>query len=328
MRRVLLIATGGTIASLPEENGLAPAMTGEELAARVPQLAEVCDFDVVQPMNIDSTNMHPDGWLRIARCITDSYDCYDGFVVLHGTDTMAYTAAALSYLIQGSRKPIVLTGSQQPMANPFTDAKLNLYQAVLYACDETSRDVCLVFDGHVIAGTRARKQRTMSFNAFASVNYPDLAVIRNDRIVRPGGMAAPGPTEMRSYETLDERVVVMKLTPSLSPTTFDLLRDSCDALILETFGIGGIPESLRESVLGWADSGRTVVMTTQVPEEGLDLGVYEVGRPYAQHPGVLRGRDMTTEALVAKTMWALGQSHDLEQVRELFDRPVNFDCLP
>jgi len=135
----------------------------------------------------------------------------------HGTDTMAYTAAALSYLVQGSRKPIVLTGSQQPMANPFTDAKLNLYQAVLYACDETSRDVCLVFDGHVIAGTRARKQRTMSFNAFASVNYPDLAVIRNDRIVRPGGMAAPGPTEMRSYETLDERVVVMKLTPSLSP---------------------------------------------------------------------------------------------------------------
>jgi L-asparaginase len=187
--------------------------------------------------------------------------------------------------------------------------------------------VCLVFDGHVIAGTRARKQRTMSFNAFASVNYPDLAVIRNDRIVRPGGMATPEPTKLHSYDALDERVVVMKLTPSLSPAVFDLLRDSCDALILETFGIGGVPESLRDSVLGWADSGRTVVMTTQVPEEGLDLGVYEVGRPYAQHPGVLRGRDMTTEALVAKTMWALGQSHDLEQVRELFDRPVNFDCL-
>jgi len=327
MKRVLLIATGGTIASLPEENGLVPAMTGEELASRVPQLAEVCDLDVVQPMNIDSTNMHPDGWLRIASCIVRAYDRYDGFVVLHGTDTMAYTAAALSYLIQGSRKPIVLTGSQQPMANPFTDAKLNLYQAVLYACDETSRDVCLVFDGHVIAGTRARKQRTMSFNAFTSVNYPDLAVIRNDRIVRPSGMAVPEPTELRSYEALDERVVVMKLTPSLSPPTFDLLRDSCDALILETFGIGGIPESLRDSVLGWADSGRTVVMTTQVPEEGLDLGIYEVGRPYAQHPGILRGRDMTTEALVAKTMWALGQSHDLERIRELFDRPVNSDCL-
>ncbi|MGL5172213.1 MAG: asparaginase domain-containing protein, partial [Olsenella sp.] len=209
-----------------------------------------------------------------------------------------------------------------------TDAKLNLYQAVLYACDETSRDVCVVFDGHVIAGTRARKQRTMSFNAFTSVNYPDLAVIRSDRIVRPGGMAAPAETVLRTYERLDERVVVMKLTPALSPTTFDLLRGNCNALILETFGIGGIPDSLRESVLGWADSGRAVIMTTQVPEEGLDLGVYEVGRPYAQHPGILRGRDMTTEALVAKTMWALSESHDPARVTELFDRPVNYDRLP
>ena len=328
MKRILLIATGGTIASLPEENGLVPAVTGEELASRVPQLADLCDLDVVQPMNIDSTNMHPAGWLAIARCITGAFDSYDGFVVLHGTDTMAYTAAALSYLVQGSRKPIVLTGSQQPMANPFTDAKLNLYQAVLYACDDASRDVCVVFDGHVIAGTRARKQRTMSFNAFTSVNYPDLAVIRSDRIVRPGGMAAPAETVLRTYERLDERVVVMKLTPALSPTTFDLLRGTCDALILETFGIGGVPDSLRESVLGWADSGRAVIMTTQVPEEGLDLGVYEVGRPYAQHPGILRGRDMTTEALVAKTMWALGESHDPARVSELFDRPVNYDRLP
>ena len=139
MKRILLIATGGTIASLPEENGLVPAVTGEELASRVPQLADLCDLDVVQPMNIDSTNMHPSGWLAIARCITGAFDSYDGFVVLHGTDTMAYTAAALSYLVQGSRKPIVLTGSQQPMANPFTDAKLNLYQAVLYAMQVTGR---------------------------------------------------------------------------------------------------------------------------------------------------------------------------------------------
>lgn len=127
MKKILLVATGGTIASVEDGRGLAPALGGEELARYVPEIADVCDFDVVQPMNIDSTNMRPADWMRIRDEIVDAYDAYDGFVVLHGTDTMAYTAAALSYLVQGSPKPIVLTGSQQPMASPFTDAKLNLY---------------------------------------------------------------------------------------------------------------------------------------------------------------------------------------------------------
>ena len=122
MKKILLVATGGTIASVEDGRGLAPALGGEELARYVPEIADVCDFDVVQPMNIDSTNMRPADWMRIRDEIVDAYDAYDGFVVLHGTDTMAYTAAALSYLVQGSPKPIVLTGSQQPMASPFTDA--------------------------------------------------------------------------------------------------------------------------------------------------------------------------------------------------------------
>ena len=147
MKRILIVATGGTIASTQGADGLAPTLTGRELAERVPLLDTLCDLDFVQPMNIDSTNMRPRDWLRIAQVIKDSYDRYDGFVVLHGTDTMAYTAAALSYLIQGSEKPVVLTGSQQPMANPFTDAKLNLYHSVLYACEASSRDVSVVFGG-------------------------------------------------------------------------------------------------------------------------------------------------------------------------------------
>ena len=124
MKSILLVATGGTIASVEDEGGLAPALGGEELARYVPELGSLCAYDVVQPMNIDSTNMRPADWMRMRDVIVDAYDDYDGFVVLHGTDTMAYTAAALSYLIQGSPKPIVLTGSQQPMASPFTDAKL------------------------------------------------------------------------------------------------------------------------------------------------------------------------------------------------------------
>ena len=330
MSRVLIIATGGTIASTPERDGLAPTLTGRELAARVPLLDTLCELDFVQPMNIDSTNMRPRDWLRIARVIREAHDHYDGFVVLHGTDTMAYTAAALSYLVQGSEKPIVLTGSQQPMAAPFTDAKLNLYHSVLYACDPASRDVSVVFGGEVICGTRARKQRTMSFNAFTSMNFPPLAYVRGDRVVR-SAVPAPGEKDGRSprfSDALDDRVIVLKLTPELRPGIFELLAPEYDAIILETFGIGGIPSydgAYQRAIYDWVDSGRTLVVTTQVPEEGLDLGVYEVGRAYADRCGILRGGDMTTEALVAKTMWALGQTRDPAEVARLFYEPVNHD---
>lgn len=333
--RILLIATGGTIASTGAEGGLAPTLTGRELAERVPQLNDLCELDFVQPMNIDSTNMRPANWLDIAKVIRGKYDDYDGFVVLHGTDTMAYTAAALSYLVQGSPKPIVLTGSQQPMASPFTDAKLNLYQSVLYACDPASCDVVVVFGGQVICGTRARKQRTMSFNAFTSMNFPVLAVIHGDKIVRAGapvasGLEAEAFAPPSFFTELDGRVLVLKLTPELGPGIFELLRNDYDAVILETFGIGGIPDhegAFERAIFDWIGSGHTLVVTTQVPEEGLDLGVYEVGRAYAEHPGILKGDDMTTEALVAKTMWALGQSKDPDEVARLFYEPVNNDRL-
>ena len=331
-KNILIVATGGTIASMEDGRGLAPALTGEELTGYVPEIAGLCDFDIVQPMNIDSTNMRPRDWLRIAEAIRQRYDAYDGFVVLHGTDTMAYTAAALSYLIQGSPKPIVLTGSQRPMANHFTDAKVNLYQSMLYACDDASRDVCVVFGGQVIAGTRARKQRTMSDNAFISLNFPAVALVRNKRIVRAGMPAPAGSGGVRFSDALNERVFVLKLTPEMDPGIFDVLAGSYDAVIMETFGIGGIPEydngSYKRAIFDWVDAGRTLVLTTQVPEEGLDLGVYEVGRDYLEHPGILRGGDMSTEALVAKTMWALGQTSDPGRLAQLFYQVINCDRLP
>lgn len=350
MKHILLIATGGTIASAEDGNGLSPALTGEELARSVPEIEGLCELDIVQPMNIDSTNMRPADWLRIAEVIRENYDAHDGFVILHGTDTMSYTAAALSYLIQDSPKPIVLTGSQQPMGNPFTDAKINLYQSLVYAVSDRSRDVSIVFGGYAIAGTRARKQRTMSFNAFNSINYPVLAYLRQDKIICSGSVAvsaglaegdcagggaaraADGALdEPRFYTELNSRVCALKLTPGLTPDIFRLLKPDYDAVILETFGMGGVPErgadgaSYQEAIFDWVDSGRTVVMTTQVPEEGLDLGVYEVGRAYAEHPGILKGGDMTTEALVAKTMWALGQTRDADELQRLFYHPINHD---
>lgn len=350
MKKILLIATGGTIASAEDGNGLSPALSGSELAACVPEIEGLCELDVVQPMNIDSTNMRPADWLRIRDVVMEGYDAHDGFLILHGTDTMAYTAAALSYLIQDSPKPIVLTGSQRPMMSPFTDAKLNLYQSLLWAVDDRADGVAIVFGGLVIAGTRARKQRTMSANAFTSVNFPPLAYIRNDRIVRAGawGSSVPAradePTPSTEpdagnisapahFDHIDERVAVLKLTPGLNPELFAALKPAYDALVLEIYGLGGIPDygadepSFKQAIFDWVGSGRAIVLTTQVPEEGLDLGVYEVGRAYAEHPGILRGGDMTTEAIVAKMMWALAQTRDACELARLFYQPVNHDRL-
>ncbi|MDY2789145.1 MAG: asparaginase domain-containing protein, partial [Atopobium sp.] len=196
--------------------------------------------------------------------------------------------------------------------------------------------VSIVFSGQVICGTRAHKQRTMSFNAFTSMNFPAIAVIRNNKIIRTSARAAchevcKPAAHPRFYRQLDEKALVLKLTPELNPSIFELLKRDYSAVILETFGIGGIPEhadaSYEKAIFDWVDSGRTLVITTQVDEEGLDLGVYEVGRAYANHPGILRGADMSTEALVAKTMWVLGQTSNPQERAKLFYTPINHDRM-
>lgn len=335
-KHLLIIATGGTIASRRISRGLTPTLSGHELTACVPQLQELAHISVLELMNIDSTNMLPAHWLKIAQAIQDNYDNFDGFVILHGTDTMAYTASALSYLIQHSAKPIVLTGSQQPMTSAFTDAKLNLYQACLVCASGSFLDVCVVFSGNVICGTRAYKQKTMSYNAFCSINIPPLAVIRNRKIICNGqdisSIEAKKPQEPpKFFRALNTRVMCLRLTPGLSPSIFSHLQDDFDAIILETFGIGGIPNtpthSLVDALKAWMDIGKILVLTTQVAEEGLDLGVYEVGHAFLDNKQVLRGDDMTTEALLAKTMWVLAQAKTQEERARLFYTPINHDRM-
>ena len=330
MKKILMIATGGTIASKETENGLTPAMTGEELAASVPGIKDKCEITVMQLMNIDSTNMRPRLWQLMSDTIIEHYNDYDGFVILHGTDTMAYTAAALSYLIQDSPKPIVLTGSQKPMGNPYTDAKINLYQSILYALDDHSCDVTVVFNGKAIAGTRARKQRTRSFAAFESMNFPVLALIHDDKILRYFRDREPSMDDLKTYHNLNDRVFVLKLTPEVKADIFHLLSSHYDAIILETFGIGGIPEyddSFEKAIFDWVNSGKTLAVTTQVPEEGCDMEVYKVGKKYSEHPGILQAGDMTTESIVAKLMWILGQTNDQKELRKMFYQTINHDRL-
>ena len=327
MKGILVIATGGTIASAEEGSGLAPALTGEQLVAFVPEVAQMCCVEVSQVMNVDSTNMRPEGWLSIAGEVRRRYDEFDGFVVLHGTDTLAYTAAGLSYLVQGSPKPVVLTGSQLPMGDPETDGKRNLLDAVRVACDDAAAGVMVAFGGKVISGTAARKVRTRSFEAFDSLNVSDLGCVRDGRVEWTADAEATAEASgVRFYDSLNPRVAVLKLTPGMDALVIDALRPACDALVVEAFGLGGIPEydGITDTLLAWVDAGKALVMTTQCPYEGADLSVYEVGRAFCDRPGVLMGGSATTEALLAKTMWALAQAADpdgivdREQLANLF----------
>ena len=332
MKRIWLLATGGTIASTESGRGLSPAITSDEILGYVPDLKDFCQVDAIQVMNLDSTNIGPSHWLEIAGAIREHYRNYDGFVVTHGTDTMAYTAAALSYLIQDSPKPIVITGSQKSISLNDTDARRNVYDSFLYAADQDSHDVSIVFDGRVILGTRARKERSKSFNAFSSVDYPEAAVIRDGKLIR---YLAPRQysygAEPTYYHKLEERVLLLTLIPGMEAQCLDLLKDSYQAVILQSFGVGGLPGGdagpLAQALGEWLSDGKTIVMMTQVPYEGSDMSVYQVGQQVKEKYQLMEAYNMTMEAAVAKLMWVLGQTGQPDQVRELFYRPVQHDVI-
>ncbi len=332
MKRILMLATGGTIASMEGGQGLTPAITSEEILSHVPAVGDLCQVEAVQLMNLDSTNIGPDHWLKIAGALRERYDGCDGFVITHGTDTMAYTAAALSYLIQDSPKPIVITGSQKSIALNDTDARRNLYDSFRYAVDRDSHDVSLVFDGKVILGTRARKERSKSFNAFSSVDYPERAVIRDGRLIR---YLAPRPyaygAEPVFYSKLEEKVLLLTLIPGMGAEALGLLKDSYQAVILQSFGVGGLPGGgdgpFARAMEEWLAAGKTIVMMTQVPYEGSDMSVYQVGQQVKERLQLMEAYNMTLEAAATKLMWVLGRTGDPQEIRELFYRPVQFDVI-
>ena len=241
MKKILLIATGGTIASKDTSAGLTPAISSRELLSYVPEIAEAAEVTAVQPFNLDSTDICARHWLEIARIIEEKYAAFDGFVVTHGTDTMAYTAAALSYLVQNSPKPIVFTGSQKSVYLRDTDARKNLADAFFYCADGRACGVKLVFDGKVILGTRAKKTHTHSYNAFTSIDFPEIAILREGKPFYYIPEEKPQTLPV-FYRKLNERVFVLKLIPGISPDIFDYLEGHCDGLIVESFGSGGVPD--------------------------------------------------------------------------------------
>lgn len=329
MKHILLITTGGTIACAQSEDGLSPAMAADELLCHVPEVRRVCRVSAVQLYHLDSTNMKPEYWLRIASYIREVYDNYDGFVITHGTDTMAYASAMLYYLIQNSKKPIVLTGAQIPIANRDTDARENLTDAFSYAADDGACGVHIVFDGKIIAGTRARKTRTKSFNAFSSIDYPEIGFVR-DGIVRYY-IRETYSEPVRFYGSIDSAVVVIKLIPGMRADIFDYVAEHCHAVIIESFGVGGLPyyenDEFVEKLEMMISRGIRIVITTQVPHEGSDMSVYQVGLRIKQKYEIPEAYDMTTEAVVAKVMWALPQTKSAAEFKDLFLAPVGNDMI-
>ena len=332
LKKILMIATGGTIASRNLGEGLEPAMGSGEILASVPEIGTICSPESLQLMNLDSTNIGPEHWLMMADVVHENYDKYDGFVITHGTDTMAYTAAALSYLIQKSPKPIVLTGSQRSIDANDTDARQNLLQAFLYASDRDSHDVSIVFDGKVILGTRARKVRTQSFNAFSSMDFPEIAVIRGDHIIRylvPERYAYGD--EPVWYRKLEKKILLVTVIPGMDGGFLDRMKDDYEAVVFQSFGVGGLPGggegSIARRIGDLISAGKTIVIMTQVSYEGSDMGVYEVGRRIKERYDVLEAHNMTLEAVVTKLMWILGETSDREEIRRLFYTEVRRDII-
>lgn len=330
MKKILVIGTGGTIASKQMGEGLSPALSAPEILTYVPEVEKLCEIDVLQICNIDSTNITPKIGIDIAGTIKKNYDFYDGFVILHGTDTMAYTSAALSYMIQNSRKPIVITGAQKPINIDGTDAKVNLRDSILYACDDYSQNIVLVFDGNVIAGTRAKKMMARSFNAFHSVNFPILARIQEKHIIRYIPYI-PMRERVRFFLDLNDSVCVLKVIPGMREGMLEYLFENYDCIVIESFGVGGIPDNVLEKFYAemekWQKMGKFIVMATQVVNEGSNMEIYQVGQKVKKDFNLIEAYDMTLEATVTKMMVLLKRYTSYSDLRRAFYTEINYDIL-
>ena len=255
-------------------------------------------------------------------------DLQDGYE--DGENPIAMKSELITSILEQQMGAGLLTGSQKSIYNRDTDARNNLWRAVAYACHPDAWGVQIVFDNQVILGTRARKTRTKSFNAFSSIDYPETAMFRDRRLIQ--FLQRPAEYTHAVFSTaLDPNVFVLRLVPGMRADIIPLLEGRYRALVLESFGVGGLPGgddgAMFAAVRDWCGAGHLAVFTTQVPHEGSDLAVYEVGRAAKALPGVLEAHDMTPEATAVKLMWVLGQTTDRAEAEKLFLTPVQWDIL-
>ncbi len=323
-KKILMLSTGGTIASVPGENGLLPQIDGESMVKMIPELSNICDITCLEIMNIDSSNIIPSDWRIMAEAIAKSYSSYDGFVITHGTDTMAYSSSALHLMLRNLSKPVILTGSQVPIESPLTDAKKNILDS-LKTASYGRHGVYIVFNGRIICGNKAKKMHSEAFDAFHTINGEDEGKIIQGKVCFNFPLGEPPAGDFSINTKMEEKILTIKLFPGADPDIISYASEKkIKGIVIEGYGAGGIPYRGSDFIAMTEKAVKNNILTvvaTQCIYDGTDMSKYEVG-VLAQKAGALAAGKMTYEALITKMMWSLGNSKTTEEAKQLFKTEI------
>jgi L-asparaginase len=337
--KILLLYTGGTIGMRKDfDTGALKAFNFSKLLNRIPELKQLeCEIETISFEDpIDSSNMNPDEWAKMASIIEENYLEFDGFVVLHGSDTMSYSASALSFMLENLSKPVVFTGSQLPIGDLRTDAKENLITAIQIASlredgEAVISEVCLYFEYKLYRGNRTTKINAEHFKAFTSPNYPELVESGvNLKIRRELLLPKQQSKSLVVHENLDKNVVIVKMFPGMSEVVLSAILDirNLKGIVLETYGSGNAPtEDWFISLLVKAiNKGLHIINVTQCSAGSVNMGQYETSTSMKEI-GVISGKDITTEAAITKLMYLLGQNIAPNEFKEIFETSLRGEMI-
>ena len=323
MKKILLLTTGGTISSVQSSNGLVPSDQNNLISTILNDNESI--IDIVPIMTLDSSNIQPEEWKIIASSIYEYMPKYDGIIVTHGTDTMAYTSSMISFMVQNPNIPIVFTGSQLPLTHPLTDAIDNLKCAKAMALSGVA-GVFIAFDRKILLGCRAVKAKTVSFNAFQTINREPLGVVSSlglnlDKI---NNLHYTNEKPKLSLD-IETNVFLLKLTPTTNPNIIPILIESgIKGIVIEAFGAGGISFIRRDfvkEIKNAVDKNIPIVVSSQCLYESSNFNIYEVGTKVLKS-GAIEALDMTSEAAVTKLMYALGKTNDIKEIKKIFETNI------